>query len=54
MPEIVYLAHFKFISTLSSYIIYFKIYLRMPKKLFSLLYTIYKFFIIILSKNSKI
>ena len=53
MPKIIDLAYFKFISTPSSYIMCFKIYLRMPRKLFSPLYTVYRPFIIILFKNGK-
>ena len=54
MPKIVYPARSKSVSTPSSYIIYSRIYLYIPRRLSSLLYTIYRPFTIILSRNSKV
>jgi len=48
-----YLACSKSVSTPSSYIIYSRIYLRTPRRLSSLLYTIYRPFTVILSRNGK-
>ena len=54
MPKIIHLARSKSASTLSSHIICSKMYLRTPRRLSSLLYTIYKPFIIMSSRNGKI
>ena len=49
-----YLACSKSTSTLFSHIIYFKIYLCTPKKLFPPLYTIHRPFTIMSFKNNKV
>ena len=53
MPKIVHLVYFKSVSILFNYIIYFRIYLHIFKKLSSLLYIIYGPFTVILSRNGK-
>ena len=53
MSKIINLARSKSISTLSSYIMCSRMYLRTPKRLSSLLYIVYSPFTIILSRNGK-
>ena len=54
MPKIIYLAYSKSLNTLSSHIIYSRMYLYIPRRLSSPLYTIYRPFTVILSRNGKV